>query len=110
MSGSGISQPEQQELEHETERLFGKGRVLYGLSFRWNRKSVEALLWYFREQMINVDEIEFWSIWLDNTEDYSKIYTKNILLEQLDYNSFERFYDNEESVKKFVILKNVHNS
>lgn len=66
---------------------------------------MEALLWYFREQMINVDEIEFWSIWLDNTEDYSKIYTKNILIEQLDYNSFERFYDNEESVKKLVILK-----
>lgn len=49
LSGSGISQPEQQELEHETERLFGTKRKSYK---EWCQSSYDNKNKFYRNREI----------------------------------------------------------
>jgi len=76
-----------------------KKKYVYSLDYRWQRESVEVLLDYFDRNMKKTDEIEFWSIWLNNRDDYSDLYKKKVLIQQLGYEYLDQFYENEKDVK-----------
>ncbi len=79
-------------------------KYVYRLDYRWNKESVEVLLDYFNRNMKKTDEIEFWSIWLDDTEDYSDKIQKKVLINNLNYEYMNCFYEYEHKVKCLVIL------
>lgn len=79
-------------------------KYVYGLDYRWQKESVEKLIDYFKRNMKNTDEIEFWSIWLDESERNSEKLQKKVLIEQLDYQYLEKFYNNEQEIKCLKIL------
>lgn len=104
MDTIALGQPKVYKVDRkEYENLTIRKKYVYGLDFRWSEENVALLLAYIKEQMKNSEELELWSVWLDDTEDYSDVYRKKVLLRELDYQFLDQFFEHESKVKMLEI-------
>lgn len=104
MDTIALGQPKVYKVDRkEYENLTIRKKYVYGLDFRWSEENVALLLAYIKEHMKNSEELELWSMWLDDTEDYSDVYRKKVLLRKLDYQFLDQFFEHESKVKMLEI-------